>query len=285
MSPRSTFPPTVPPEDAAAGPDRPLLDRLIARDQAIVALCLAALVALAWLWLIAAPPGGHAMGGSHGGMAMPAMAVEPWSAGYLLPAFAMWALMMVAMMLPSAAPMILLYSRVAGRAERQGRLPPISVFTLAYVGVWTGFSAAAALAQALLVASGLVGAMTLAVGEARVAGALLLLAGLYQLIPLKRACLDQCRSPLSFIMRWSRPGIAGALRLGTLHGLYCLGCCWALMLLLFVGGVMNLAWIAALALLVLVEKIAPPSLRIRPVVATLLLVAGALLLAAPEYWS
>ena len=234
---------------------------------------------IAWFWLVAAPPGGHAMD-----MAMPAMAIEPWSAGYLLPAFAMWALMMVAMMLPSAAPMILLYSRVASRSGSEGRLAPTSAFLLAYLGIWTLFSAAAALAQALLVAAGAIDAMALTIGGGRLAGALLLLAGLYQLSPVKRACLDRCRSPLSFILRWSRPGIAGALRLGILHGLYCLGCCWALMLLLFVGGVMNLVCIAALTLLVLGEKCAPARLRLRPVLAAALIGAGVLLVAAPGSW-
>jgi predicted metal-binding membrane protein len=283
MSHAWTFPPTVPPEvQPPATPKRPLLDRLIARDGAVVAVCLLALIALAWVWLAAAPPGGHEMHGGHAGMTM---AAEPLSAAYLLPAFAMWALMMVAMMLPSAAPMILLYSRVAARSGgKEARLAPTSLFLLTYLAVWTLFAAAAALAQALLIAAGPLGAMTLALGDSRIAGLLLLLAGLYQLSPLKRACLDQCRSPLSFILRLSRPGLAGALRLGVAHGLYCLGCCWALMLLLFVGGVMDLAWIAALSLLVLIEKYAPSSLPVRPALAAALILGGAILLAAPRYW-
>ncbi|MDQ4086995.1 MAG: DUF2182 domain-containing protein [Pseudomonadota bacterium] len=275
----------MPPDrNAAALSGRPLLGRVIARDQTIVALCIGGVVAIAWIWLLAAPPGGHAMDGAHAGTAMPSMAVEPWSAAYLGPAFAMWALMMVAMMLPSAAPMILLYARVAGGAGGQGRAAPTSLFVLAYLGVWTFFAAAAAVAQALLIDVGMIRAMALAVGDGRLAGLLLLLAGLYQLSPLKQACLDQCRSPLSFIMRLSRPGVAGALRLGIAHGLYCLGCCWALMLLLFVGGVMNLAWIAGLSLLVLAEKYVPPSLRIRSLLATALVFAGALMIARPELW-
>lgn len=271
----------MPPEGAAAGPPRRhLLDRLIARDQAIVAFCLAAMAVLAWYWLVAAPPGGDAMGADHSAMAMsdgPVPAV--WTAAYLLPAFAMWTLMMVAMMLPSAAPMILLYSRVAARSEPGRGIGLTSAFLLPYLGIWTLFAAAAALAQALLVATGLIGEMTLAIGDGRIAGGLLLLAGLYQLSSLKQACLDQCRSPISFIMRLSRPGAAGALRLGVAHGLYCLGCCWALMLLLFAGGVMNLAWVAALSLLVLVEKTAPRWTS--RLLAAALLAAGAALLAFP----
>ena len=281
MSRGSICPPTVPPDGAAAGSrPRPWLERLIGREQALVAACLAALVLLAWIWLVAAPPGGHDMSGGHSAMAMAMpMPVEPWSLSYLLPAFAMWALMMAAMMLPSAAPMILLYGRVASRSGSERRLAP-TVFLLAYLGIWTLFSAAAALAQALLVAAGTIDAMALAIGDARLAGIVLLLAGLYQLSPVKRTCLDRCRSPLAFIMRLSRPGVAGALRLGLAHGLYCLGCCWALMLLLFVGGVMNLGWIAALTLLVLAEKYAPARLRLRPILAAALIGAGIAFIAA-----
>ncbi|HEX8639526.1 MAG TPA: DUF2182 domain-containing protein [Allosphingosinicella sp.] len=275
MSQDSTFPPTAPPERAAAAAParrRPRLERLIARPEPVVGLCLAALTAIAWFWLLGAPPG------------MATMAMEPWSLSYLLPTFAMWSLMMVAMMLPSAAPMILLYSRVSTQSGGSGRLAPTWVFLLAYLAVWTGFAALAALAQALLIATGAIDAMALAAGDGRLAGALLLLAGFYQLSPLKRACLDRCRSPLEFILRLSRPGTAGALRLGVAHGLYCLGCCWVLMTLLFVGGVMNLAWILGLSLLVVFEKYAPPSLHVRPLLAAALIVAGTLLVALPDHW-
>ena len=272
----------MPPESAAPPRERPLRDRLIAPERAAVALSVAALVAIAWIWLVAAPPGSDGMAAGHAGMAMPDAAPDPWSAGYLLPAFAMWTLMMVAMMLPSAAPMILLYDRVAARAG--GGSATTAVFLLTYLGIWTAFAGAAAVAQALLIASGAIDAMALAVGDGRIAGALLLLAALYQLSPLKRACLEQCRSPLAFIMRLSRPGVAGTLRLGLAHGLYCLGCCWALMLLLFAGGVMNLAWIAALSLFVLAEKHAPAQLRIRLLGAVLLMAGGAFLIMRPEAW-
>ena len=241
------------------GAEATRFERVISGEGWIVAAALAAAVLLAWVWLWLAPPGAADMAGM---AMMPATPVEPWRAAYLAAAFAMWTLMMVAMMLPSAAPMILLYSRFARKAV-PSPFAYLAAFVLAYLAVWTLFSALAATAQAGLVAAGLVPAMTLALGNVRLAGALLLLAGLYQLSPLKRACLDQCRSPLSFIMRHSRPGPRGAWRLGLIHGLYCLGCCWALMALLFVGGVMNLAWIAALAILVLAEKVAPapPTMR------------------------
>ena len=242
----------APPAAAAAARARLASRRLSAADLAVLA-CLAAAAGLAWLWLAwPAPP--MAMEGAG------AMRPQVWSAAYLAPAFLMWLLMMAAMMLPSAAPMILLHARVA-RQPGGGGAAASFVFAVVYVGVWAAFSAAAALAQALLIAAGAVSAMTLAIGPRAAAAALLLLAALYQLAPLKRACLDRCRSPLSFVVRLWRPGLAGAVRLGLAHGAYCLGCCWALMLLLFVGGVMNLAWIVALAAVVLLEKTAPAAWR------------------------
>ena len=229
--------------------------RLLSRSVIIVAVALVAAVALAWAWLATSAQGMGAM--DHRGMM--GMPVEPWSAGYLLPAFVMWALMMVAMMLPSAAPMLLLHARIDRAPNERIRLWHSTVFAFCYLLVWTAFSALAALAQALLVDIGLVSAGSLALGERALAAAVLAAAALYQLTAAKAACLDQCRSPLHFVMRYWRPGTAGALRLGLVHGVYCLGCCWALMLLLFVGGVMNLAWVALLALVVLAEKLAPPS--------------------------
>lgn len=269
-------------------PGRPLeplspLERLLSRDTLIVGAALATAILLAWAWLVgmAAAPAGMAPGGGMDGMAgmdMPGMAaaVDPWSPAYLGAAFLMWLLMMVAMMLPSAAPMILFYARFARRSG--GAAGRALLFAAVYVAIWAGFSAGAVLLQALLVDRGAVSAVGLALGEARLAGALLLLAALYQLTPLKRACLAACRSPLDFLMRGWRPGVAGALRLGARHGFYCLGCCWALMLLLFVGGVMNLAWIAALALIVMAEKLAPPRWRVDLAVAALLLAGGLFLM-------
>lgn len=246
-------------------------------DWAAAAALLAA-SGLAWAWLIAQPEHGSAVpqamtSAMAPAMAMPSAALAVWTPSYLLAAFAMWVLMMVAMMLPSAAPMILLYRRIAG--PRRAAAVTL-LFAAAYLAVWSGFSAIAALLQAALVASRLVSGMALAVGDARLAGGLLLLAGAYQLTPLKEACLDACRSPMSFIIRLSRPGWRGAVRLGVAHGLHCLGCCWALMLLLFIGGVMNLAWVAALGLLVLIEKLAP--VRLQRLVGAGLIVAGTVLL-------
>ena len=252
---------------AGTAGDTPPLESLLSRPNLIVLLCLAAAATLAWLWLVrqAAPATG---------MDMAAMNVAPWSAAYLLPAFLMWALMMVAMMLPSAAPMILFYARFARRSGMRGGTVATALFVFAYLGIWSIFSALAALLQAALVAAGAASAMELALGDRRVAGLLLALAGLYQLAPLKRACLAGCRSPFDFLMRLWRPGPAGALRLGAVHGFYCLGCCWALMLLLFVGGVMNLARIALLAAIVLAEKLAPPRWRLSRALGAILILAG-----------
>jgi predicted metal-binding membrane protein len=170
----------------------------------------------------------------------------------------MWFLMMIAMMLPSAAQMIMLYGGLArGARNGQALLAPTSIFAGAYLTVWGVFSALAALAQWLLVRSGAVSEIYLAFGNQRVCGALLIAAGLYQATPLKRACLQNCRSPMSFLMQFWRPGWAGAARLGLTHGIYCLGCCAFLMTLLFVFGVMNLVWVATLALFVLAEKVLP----------------------------
>jgi predicted metal-binding membrane protein len=136
------------------------------------------------------------------------------------------------------------------------------LFTGCYLLLWTCFSIFAALAQTALVETGLVSQIALSLGNDMIASLLLLGVALYQLTWVKRACLSQCRSPLSFLMRLWRPGAGGAVRLGLAHGVYCLGCCWLLMLLLFVGGVMNLLWVALLAIIVTIEKLAPPGIHL-----------------------
>ncbi len=238
-----------------------ILDRALARERWIVGVCLTLVAALAWLWLWRQSV--MMTGNSMDAASMPdmdmggAMMVSSADAGpYLISAFVMWLLMMIAMMLPSAAPMILLYGRLARGARAQGAaLAPTAIFAVVYLAAWAAFSLAAAIAQWLLVRSGLVSELTLAFGDRRIGGALLIAAGLYQMTPFKRTCLESCRSPMSFLMRLWRPSWVGAARLGLAHGLYCLGCCALLMGLLFVFGVMNLAWVAALALFVLIEKV------------------------------
>jgi len=255
------------------------VDRLLLRDRWIIGGCVALITVLAWVWLwresLAMAPDE-----SMPGMEMPgaAMAAPSDAAAYLTSAFVMWLLMMVAMMLPSAAPMILFYSGLARGARAKGAvLAPTSVFAAMYLAVWGGFSALAALAQWLLVRTGAVSEMTLAFGNQRIGGALLIAAGLYQATPLKRACLDACRSPMSFLIRYWRPGWVGAARLGLVHGITCLGCCAALMVLLFVFGVMNLVWVAALALVVLAEKAFPIGSRISAVVGVVSALVGLVL--------
>ncbi|MGO9421124.1 DUF2182 domain-containing protein [Roseiarcus sp.] len=241
------------------------LERALIRDRWIVGGCLAVLVALAcfWLWrdhvaMAAWDDAMAAMDMKDMEMEGGPMATTATPAAYLAEAFLMWLIMMVAMMLPSAAPMILLYGKLArGAREQGGVFASTTAFAGFYLAVWGGFSAVAALIQWALVKSGAISDMGLAFGDQRIGGALLIAAGLYQVSPLKTACLEKCRSPLSFLMRLWRPGLAGAARLGLSHGLYCLGCCAMLMALLFVFGVMNLAWVALLAIVVLIEKLAP----------------------------
>jgi predicted metal-binding membrane protein len=254
-------------------PEAPPLERLLRRDRAITAAGLTALCALAWIFILSGAdlgmdawqmtrlalfPHEQAAGAMSG---MGATAAAPgWTEGS--PArgalmIAMW----WAMMAPSAAPTILLYAHVHRRASRRGgvdgRLAPTGAFAAGYMLTWLAFSIAASALHWLLERGGIVPAATMGSRSPWLSGAVLIGAGLYQLSPLKAACLSHCRSPASFLSRHWRPGPRGALRLGAMHGAYCVGCCWLLMALLFVGGVMNLAWIAALTLLVLAEKLLP----------------------------
>jgi predicted metal-binding membrane protein len=162
---------------------------------------------------------------------------------------AMWAAMMVAMMLPSAAPAILLYDRVHRHSASSDSTPPTAAFLAGYLTCWLIFSGIAASLQLAIGADHLASRYAVAT--------LLIAAGFYQLSQLKNACLSRCRSPAQFLSSHYRPGASGALRLGLLHGAYCVGCCWMLMALLFVAGVMNMTWVAALTLLVAGEKLLP----------------------------
>lgn len=189
-------------------------------------------------------------------MAMPSRG--PWTRADLALVFVMWAVMMVAMMVPSALPMLLAFRRTdAARGGVNGFGRRTALFAIGYLAVWTAFSAAATLAQwGLHLIDQISGAMVLT--SPWVGAAVLIAAGVYQWTPLKNACLGGCRSPLAFLLNRWRAGSAGALRMGLEHGAFCTGCCWLLMAILFVVGVMNVAWIVALTLYVLVEKITPP---------------------------
>lgn len=278
------------------------LERLLRRDRAITAAGLAVLCALAWVYVatgaglghsawdmtalslfphkVAAPMAGMA-GMDMSGMDMPMPIPADWTVGRWALTVAMWQTMMVAMMAPSATPTVLLYARVHRHAQGQGSvegLAPTPAFLAGYLLVWLAFSVAAAALQWALERAGLVSASTLGSQSRWLSAAILVGAGLYQLSPLHKVCLNHCRSPATFLSRHWRPGATGAVRLGSQHGAYCVGCCWLLMALLFVGGVMNLAWIGALTLLVMAEKVFPGGRWVGAAGALVLLAWGAVTL-------
>lgn len=258
------------------------IEAALRRDRWVVAAGLALVTVAAWGWTLAGasmpmgPGGGRAMAEAIGAAATTA---APWSPSHAALIFLMWWVMMVAMMVPSAAPLILLAVALHRRKGRDGRPDLMAgLLTVGYLAAWGAFSLAATLVQAGLEAGGQISPGTMAAGPA-VAGGLLLAAGLYQLTPLKQACLRRCRSPVAFVAAHWRPGPAGAFRMGLAHGAYCLGCCWFLMALLFAGGVMNPFWIGAIALYVLAEKLAPHGHRLSRTSGLLLAGAGIAMLA------
>lgn len=214
-------------------------------------------------------------------MAMPGM--DTWDVGDLFLVLTMWSVMMVAMMLPSAMPMILLFDKVSRsrHAALASRWPLTWVFIAGYLMVWGIFSIVATLLQWKLHEASMVSSTSLRLVSHPLGGALLVAAGLYQWAPVKRTCLEHCRSPLDFLMMHWREGNRGAFVMGLLHGAYCAGCCSVLMLLLFAVGVMNIAWIATLSLLVLVEKTVPHGLWLARVAGLLLVAWGAWLAVQP----
>jgi len=227
------------------------------RDRTLVALSILMMCVLAWAYLIylviEMPP--MASGTVSMSMAMPTG--HAWGLPDFTAMFVMWSVMMVAMMLPSATPMILLYEKINQKRESQGKARnPIVLFVGGYLLIWVGFSVLATLINWALHSGGLLSSMMGRVTPV-VAGISLLAAGTYQWTTLKSACLTHCRSPVGFLMAHWHEGPWGAARMGAHHGLYCLGCCWLLMALLFVLGVMNLLWIAVLTVFVLAEKVVP----------------------------
>ena len=207
---------------------------------------------LAWIYLFRLA---DEMTGSS--VPMAAIQIRPWGSADFVLIFLMWAIMMVGMMVPSAAPTVMIYAAVAGKAARdQTVVPPTFAFMSGYVVLWTLFCVAATAAQWGLDQAALLSPMMVTTSPA-IGSGLLVAAGLYQLTPIKRACLNHCRSPVHFISEHWRTGIIGAFRMGVEHGAFCVGCCWVLMALLFVGGVMNLLWIAAIATFVFAEKVIP----------------------------
>jgi predicted metal-binding membrane protein len=262
------------------------LESVLRRDRVVVIAALIVVIVASWAYILAgagmgmpafemtsAPPplagmaqpdagmSGMATGddapGAMRDMAMAAMTPATWTPGYAVLMFLMWWIMMVAMMLPSAAPMILLFAMI-NRKQRERAAPyvPTGMFAAGYLLVWGAFSLVAVMTQWGLERTGLLSSMMASTSVMFGAG-LLIVAGVYQLTPLKHACLRHCRSPILFITHHWRPGASGALRMGVAHGAFCTGCCWFLMALLFYGGIMNLYWIVGLAVFVLLEKTVP----------------------------
>jgi len=251
------------------------LEAVVKRDRAIVLAAVAGLSVLAWAYLLIL---GWRMPHEDMAMAMAMPHMHAWGATEVVFTWVMWAVMMVAMMTPSAAPMILTCAALNRRRRApQGPLVPTAVFVLGYLIVWGGFSAVATLAQWGLHTAALLSPM-IVVTSPVVGGLLLIAAGIFQWTPLKSTCLSQCRSPLGFLMTEWREGAWGALVMGLRHGSYCVGCCGVLMALLFVAGVMNLLWVAAIAALVLVEKVPPRGALVGRVAGGVLVLAGLVLL-------
>lgn len=249
------------------------IEALLKRDRALVLGALAVVAALAWLYLIDMArmmPVGESMAG---------MRAVSWDLDYFIMMFVMWAIMMTGMMIPSAAPVILLHAAIQRRREGGRPYLATALFVLGYLVAWTGFSLAAVLLQwglseAALLSPAMVSTSSL------LAGAVFLAAGLYQWTPLKDVCLKHCRSPVHFLVRRHSSGRFAPLRMGIEHGAYCVGCCWVLMLLLFALGVMNLIWVAAIAIFVLVEKVLPRGIAVGRLSGGLMIASGALLIAS-----
>jgi predicted metal-binding membrane protein len=263
------------------------LEAVLRRDRLLIAGALGAIAALAWgyvLWLAAdMDMGGMDMTGFRmipAGLGLMAPADAPWGVIEFAFVFVMWAVMMVGMMAPSVAPMILMYARVGRQGSVKGKpLVATGWFAGGYFLSWIAFSLAATLAQWLIERAALLDSRMASASNV-LGGMVLIAAGIYQWSPLKDICLAQCQSPIGFLMRYGgfRSDVQGCLLMGLRHGAYCIGCCWALMALLFVGGVMNVLWIALLALLVLLEKLAPFGRWIAHAAGVMCVAAGAAML-------
>ena len=297
---------------AASSPD--VLEVVLRRDREVVTFVLVTVITACWLYLLAGA--GTGMYPHEMAVLVPMMSMEPslpgtasmsghetmtaasgqsstadmlilpvtWTPGYALLMFSMWWLMMIAMMLPSAAPMVLLHAAVTrrglARANDAGPNAPshrlhstTTAFIAGYLAMWGAFSLVAVVAQWALERGELLSAMMMSTSKLLGSG-LLLAAGVWQLTPFKTVCLRHCRSPISFLSTHWHPGVGGAFRMGIEHGVFCLGCCWFLMALLFYGGVMNLIWIIGLALLVLAEKMMPAGVAFGRVTGLLLIAWG-----------
>lgn len=244
------------------------------RDRALIISVVVLVTALAWAYLFRLDHQMTADGSSAAMMErMGTMVVGPWTVRDFFFTFAMWSVMMVGMMAPSTIPVLLLFNGM--RAHRAERSSPTAgtLFGIGHMSVWIGFSVLAAMLQWSLHQAGLLSS-GMAVTSSRAGGLILIAAGGYQLTSAKSKCLTKCQSPLAFLMSNWREGATGALQLGVRHGIYCLGCCWALMCVLFVVGIMNLAWVAVLAAFIFLEKTGPAGLRLARVSGAIIIVAG-----------
>jgi predicted metal-binding membrane protein len=246
---------------------------LLRRERLWILMGLAAACLMCWAWIV--PMALDMYGPMHGASSWMMADMQPARQGTLL--FAMWTVMMAGMMLPSAAPTLLLYTMVVRSHDATHAPLRAYSFLAGYLLVWTAFSLAATLLQLLLGALLYLSPMMQLRGQA-LSGALVLLAGAYQLTPVKSTCLTTCRTPAAFLARYYRPGNRAAFSLGLRHGAWCVGCCWALMLLLFVAGVMNLVAIAAITVFVLLEKSMPLGAQGGRLSGLLLIACGTLLL-------
>ena len=267
-----------------------LTERLLRRERWIVLSGLIAITLLSWIYILNG--GGTGMSARSMSRAwlfphrMAEMAFHPagWTSAYWVIMLLMWWVMMIAMMTPSAAPMILLYARpmrYARGTDQVGKgVVPAAAFVSGYLLAWFGFSFFATVLQRGLEASGGISAMWMASKSEGLSAAILILAGVYQLSPWKHRCLNHCRNPAEFLSQHRRAGRLGAVGMGMEHGAFCVGCCWVLMALLFVGGIMNVLWIAVLAIVVLMEKLAPHGPWFARVTGIVLLAWGVATLAA-----
>ncbi len=263
-------------EGALASP-RPDVATLSRHERIVILTALFGVTVLAWIYLLLVSRDMAEMAGDMADMAMPL--TDAWTASVFALTFAMWWVMMVGMMVLSAAPMVLTFAKLNRNRRAKGEtFVPTSVFLLGYMIAWGVFSVAATVAQWALDGFVLLTPM-LALGSSFFGGTLLIAAGLYQFTPLKQACLRACRSPFAFVLNHWREGWIGALRMGLAHGIYCIGCCAVLMALLFLAGAMNLLWVAALAAFVFAEKLLPAGVWVGRAGGIVMLGFGATLLA------
>jgi predicted metal-binding membrane protein len=244
------------------------------RDRYIISICLAIITALSWTYLVHLSTQPSSAREYARMMAAMGMAVnQPWTPVDGLLTFAMWSVMMVGMMAGSASPMLLFFAGAQAKRDARGGSSRVLLFGLGYLAIWAGFSGIATFTQWALQRVSLL-SDTMTASKPGLAAAIVIIAGVYQLTPFKGACLSLCRSPLGFLMTHWREGASGAFRMGASHGLFCLGCCWALMIVLFAVGVMNLAWVSTLTVLVLIEKLTPAGLLVSRMSGVAMIVFG-----------